>query len=174
MIYPIREDTLFFKNFLAEKDLTDLELLEIGTGNGQLAITAAKKGAKVTATDIHEPSLKETKRKALEEGIEENIELVKSNLFSEINSKFDIIIFNPPYLPGEKAYEGRTWKGGKEGIEITERFLNQVNDYLKSDSEAYIIASNKANIEKLIERYNLSIESEKKLWFEKLLLLKSK
>jgi len=165
-IYEPSEDSYFMLNCL-EKLLEKKKLkkaLEIGTGSGVIAFKIADKVEKVLATDINPYAIKiaEKKRKIL--GIK-NIEFKESNLFEKVNEKFDLIFFNPPYLPGK---EDVVWSGGEKGQEIIENFLNQVRKYLKKDGIAMILLSSFNEVKKLKEKYMLKKFQEKKLWFETL------
>lgn len=77
-------------------------VLEIGTGTGALAILAAEKSKKVIATDISEDALKCANENIVKYNLESKIEFRLGNLFSPIkeDEKFDIILFNPPFLNG--------------------------------------------------------------------------
>ncbi|HEC89110.1 MAG TPA: methyltransferase domain-containing protein, partial [Thermoplasmatales archaeon] len=69
--------------------------LDMGCGTGIVAIHLANAGCNVTAADIKEKALENTRENAERNGVK--IRIVKSDLFSNIDGKFDIIVFNPPY-----------------------------------------------------------------------------
>jgi HemK-related putative methylase len=141
MVYEPAEDS-----FLIKKEVERLAkgaVLEIGTGSGILAKTAAKskKVKSVVAVDI--------KKEAIEYCIDNikdrKIKFIASDLFSKVpKQKFDTIIFNPPYLPAER---GESWdiatevSGGKHGYELTEKFIAEVNDYLEPDGIVLLLFS---------------------------------
>ncbi|MCD6370592.1 MAG: DUF2431 domain-containing protein [Thermoplasmata archaeon] len=137
MPYPISEDTLLLLKHLK----CGRKTLEMGTGNGIIAIECAKSGSKVVAVDIDPEAIEELKLKSKKEGL--RIEARVSNLFQNVSGRFDVIIFNPPYLPGNpKELEDLQWAGGgKFGDEIIMRFLSQAKDYLSPEGEIYIILS---------------------------------
>lgn len=168
MTYPVREDTLLLKSVLRELELKDLSVLEIGTGSGEIAVEAAKRGAKVTATDINLSALNKAKEKATENSV--NIEFVQSDLFEEIEGVFDIILFNPPYLPGQRK-DKDSLVGGEDGTEVIEEFLSEADQYLKETGTAYFITSDLSDRENLHE-YGVKTVRSEKLWFEKLHLEK--
>jgi release factor glutamine methyltransferase len=78
--------------------------LDIGTGCGNLALCLAKINPhwKITATDISQKALKIVKKNAIVHQVK-NLKIVRSNLFNNLNDKYNIIITNPPYL-SEKGY----------------------------------------------------------------------
>jgi len=170
-VYKPGEDTYLLLNYLEKQDLEDKKFLDMGTGNGKIALKAAKKGAKVTAADINSEAINYARQKAKQKGLK--IEFVESDLFENIEDKYDIIAFNPPYLPGKKGLgDEKIWRGGEKGIETTEQFLNAVNDYLRPSGSAFVIASSRAEIDDLKEEFDLTVVDEKNIWFEQLQLLK--
>lgn len=170
-VYPVREDTLLLKRNLERQDLEGKKVLEIGTGNGENTITAAKKNAETTATDINTEAIQHVNERLEKQNLQ--ADLIQTNLFKDIDDKFDLVVFNPPYLKGEKGIgDEKMWRGGKTGLETPEKYLNQVTDYLKEDGVAWIILSNNTNHQKLMEKHGLAQIDEKKLWFETIHLLK--
>ena len=165
--YPPSEDTfLLLDNLRCGK-----EVLEIGTGSGIIAMECAKRGSEVTAVDIDENAIAELKKRAEEEGIK--IHAFLSDLFENVTGKFDTIIFNPPYLPGDaKEIEDLQWAGGGEhGDEIIMRFLSDAWRYLKDGGEIYIILSSFNRIEKMKKfPYRFELLAELKLSFHKIFL----
>ncbi len=177
--YLPREDSFL----LAEqvKKYAKGNCLDLGTGSGILALAAAKKANKVVATDIDKKALEFCKKNIKNK----KISFVQSDLFNKIKGKFDTIIFNPPYLPAVKREPkelARKISGGKKGYELLEKFLNQVNEYLKPNGKILIVFSsltNKARIDQIIKENLLESKllSTKRLFFETLyvyLIQKSK
>lgn len=76
----------------------EIKVLEIGTGSGciSIALKKEKQDLDITATDISKKALKVAKRNAKENEVD--IKFVNTNLYDGINSKFDVIISNPPYI----------------------------------------------------------------------------
>ncbi len=168
MIYSPSDDSYLFAETI-KKYAKNKSLLDIGSGSGIIAETALKAGAKsVLASDINPESIKLLKSKG--------VPAVKSDLFSKIKGKFDIITFNPPYLPQDKREDKesrRATTGGKEGDETIIKFLKQVKSHLNNNGFILIIMSNltpKVKIINLLKKlkYKNSIISQKSLFFEKL------
>ena len=150
----------------------DEDILEIGCGSGIISIHCAKNGANVTAVDINQNALNLTKRNAEKNNISLNIK--KSDLFDSIKEDFDVIIFNPPYLPKTDNMEiDDRWDGGKKGDETLVKFLSIAKKYLKEDGRIYICYSDKApldRINKIIEKdYRKISEKSKRFRFEKII-----
>lgn len=74
-----------------------INILDIGTGSGCIAITLSKNtNSKITATDISDKALSVAKTNSKLNNT--NIDFIKSDIFSNIKDKYDVIISNPPYI----------------------------------------------------------------------------
>lgn len=173
MIYEPEEDS-----FLLEKEVKKLakgNVLDIGTGSGIQAKSAAKKKSvkKVLAIDIQKDVIAHCKKTSKSK----KITFKQSNLFQKVKGKFDTIIFNPPYLPAEAKLKDITLEGGKKGYEIAEKFIKQANDYLKDDGTILLLISSLTNPKKVEEilvqnLFDFKIISKKHIFFEDLLVYK--
>lgn len=74
------------------------DILEIGTGSGCISIAIKKEleNCNITATDISKDALEVATNNAKENNAE--INFINTNIYDEINKKFDCIISNPPYI----------------------------------------------------------------------------
>jgi len=124
--------------------------LDMGCGTGIIAIHLAKAGCDVTAVDINERALENTRENAKINKVK--IKIVKSNLFLNVEGKFDVIAFNPPYLPTYN--EDIAWDGGREGIETIVSFLEQAENYLKRRGVIYLVMSSLDNVERVLKKFN--------------------
>ena len=92
-------------------------------------------------------------------------------MFENIKGKFDLIIFNPPYLPRDKREDEESalsTTGGKKGYEILERFINQLKPHLNKDGKALIVFSSltkKKKVDSIIRnnKLNFKLLEEKKI-----------
>ena len=149
-VYEPREDSYLLQKYVEKYCEVD-SVLDIGTGSGIQAITAAKKAKGVIASDINPEAVEQAKLSASINKIK-NIEFVESDLFENIpKKKFDMIIFNPPYLPKLKRVEDIALFTGKRGSETTIRFLDQVSEYLKNDGLILLISSSITNQKKVLD-----------------------
>lgn len=155
-VYDPAEDTFIILENI-ELNKSDC-VLEIGTGCGIIALECAKRVCNVIATDISPFAINCAKRNYIKNKnlLNANIEFRQGDLFSVIENKeeFDVIIFNPPYLPTNSNKKIKSWlnfafDGGKDGIATTKRFLNEVIRYLNKIGKAYFIFSSYSNQEKL-------------------------
>src|SRR3989338_4349986 len=150
-VYEPQEDSFL----LAEqvKKYAKGNVLDMGTGSGIQAITAAKcvNVKAVTAVDVNPSAVKMANANALKGGVR-NIEFLESNIFSALNGrKFDTIIFNPPYLPADIMAKDVALDGGKKGYEVLGKFIEGVNDFLKEDGIVLFIFSSLTNKKKIDE-----------------------
>lgn len=173
-IYKPKEDT----ELLAENiEIKENEcVLDIGTGSGVLVLIAAKNASNVLGVDIDEEAVKIANKNAKSNGIR-NVEFKKSDLFKNIESKFDVIIFNPPYLPVEN--ENKIWSGGKTGRKIIEKFAKNVKNYLKRNGRIYLVISSLTgveNVKKLFKEKGFKVKEKasKKIFWEKLVVFEIK
>ncbi len=170
MIYDPHDDSFLLQQqvqvFARHK-----HVLDMGTGSGLQAKAALKAEAKsVLAVDIDEDAVAYCKKKG--------IDAIKSDLFEKISddSQFDLIVFNPPYLPkskGEDADSERITTGGYHGDELTLKFLEQALLHLTDGGVILIIVSDLARLDRLeafIKANKLvkTVVSRKKLFMEEL------
>lgn len=90
----VSEDTKMLAELAAFEYFGGCNVLDVGTGTGYIAILLAKLGARADATDINEKALAVAKENARMNNAYVNF--FYSDLFSNVNKKYDIIIFNPP------------------------------------------------------------------------------
>jgi len=145
-------------------------VLDMGTGSGIQAVTAAAKDnvVRVVAVDINPEALETTKRRAAETGVLDKLTLIQSDLFERVEGRFDWILFNAPYLPSEAGLEDPTWAGGERGAEVTERFLAAAHDHLQPGGSILLVYSSETSFKGDRYGYEWRILGEKRLFFETL------
>jgi release factor glutamine methyltransferase len=172
-IYEPAEDSYLMVETLKEeipkllKKNPELKLLEIGIGSGINLETAKKAGVNannITGSDINP--------KAVEHCRKLGFNCVVSDLFENIKGKYDLIIFNPPYLPEDKREPKNSrivTTGGKKGSEVIIKFLRQAKNHLNEKGKIFVITSSlSANIDFSKLGYGTKEIASKKLFFEKL------
>ena len=171
-IYSPEQDSFLLSEVLEQqipfliKENKNLKVLEIGIGSG-IQLQALKKcGVKnIFGVDINSEAVEFCKKLGFG--------CVKSNLFENIKGKFDLIIFNPPYLPNEEK-EPETSKlittGGKKGGELINKFLFQARKHLNKNGRIFLITS---SLTKGInwQDFQKKILAKKKIFFEELYCL---
>jgi len=163
MIYEPREDSHLIKKYIKNYS-KNKKVLDIGTGSGILAKEARKYTKNVTASDINKECLKNLK----------GIKTIYSDLFEKIKGKFDLIIFNPPYLPLDKREDEESalsTTGGIKGYETLERFLNELKFHLNKDGKALIVFSSltkKRKVDTMIRKnsFKFKLLEEKRIPYE--------
>lgn len=129
---------IYRENFYPEY----VKILDIGTGCGNISISLAKniENSYIVGVDISKKSLKISKENAKLNKVDKKTDFKYSNIFSNINEKFDIIVSNPPYiskndyknLQREIKYEPkRSIIAGKDGLEVIRKILNESGKFLK-------------------------------------------
>ncbi len=122
-----------------------LEILDIGTGSGCLAISLSKEyiNSSIKAIDVSSRALAVAKKNIKKNNSENQIQLEKIQ-FEKINNKFDLIVSNPPYLSEEEYLECEdeirkfepkiALVGGKDGLKFYEIFANKLHMIMKKNS----------------------------------------
>jgi len=176
-VYEPREDSYLLQECIPQ-NLKGKKILDMGTGSGILAITAAKNGGDVTAVDISPEALKAAEKNAKRQNVK--IKFILSDLFENIAEKYDLIIFNPPYVPenefDEKVGTSRIYSGGKSGREVLERFIKDVKRFLSENGEILIVISSLTGEKETFELFRKAsfeariVVREKVPWEELLVL----
>jgi release factor glutamine methyltransferase len=176
-IYPPMEDTFLMMDSLKEEFVkNNKSFLEIGAGSGIISLTAHPFFRKVMSVDIDENVIDHLEIIKKKYSLE-NQTIVQSDLFSNVlDEKFDVIVFNPPYVPSEEV-EVLSTDGGEDGSEIILRFIPQLPNFLKEDGVCYLLVSSHNNLDEIYYEltYNqLSFKKvlEKNIFFENLIVLK--
>jgi len=148
-------------------------VLDMGTGSGILAIAAAKAGCSVTAVDINPEAIITAKANAKVAGVK--ITFVKSDLFKNVKGTFDLIVFNPPYVPTEPNekldMESAAWDGGKDGLSVTNEFLKHAKGFLKPGGRILLLVSTIGDKEPKLPGFKTKVKKKESLFFEKLWVL---
>jgi release factor glutamine methyltransferase len=153
-------------------------VLDLGCGSGIQGLNALFKGAKKTVfSDINPKALKSAEKNVLNAGLINSSEFIESNLFSNINQKFDVIIFNPPYVLSEEI-KFKELDGGINGRIVLNKFLNEFDLYLNEKGMIFFLQSNLNDLnetKKILELkgFNYEIIARKKLFFEELIVIKA-
>ncbi|MDH5481372.1 MAG: methyltransferase [Candidatus Bathyarchaeota archaeon] len=182
-VYEPAEDSFLFAERLAVS-MND-SVLDVGTGCGILGVTAAAKAAKVVAVDINPSAVRCAKENAELNGVAVKMFFVQSDLFAPLRSeeKFDLILFNAPYVPVDVAEDdswlGRAWAGGTSGRQIMDSFICESPKYLRRDGRVFLMQSTLSDVEETLRRFaksglKASVVAERALpFFETVVLVKA-
>jgi release factor glutamine methyltransferase len=167
--------TKILLKYLDKQTLAGKRFLELGAGSGLIAFYAAKKGAKVTASDIN-PIAIEYLEKNRQRNKDLQIDIILSDLFTEIpESRFDIIAINPPYFrKNPNSAAEYAWYCGEQG-EYFNNLFQTIGPYLHQQSQVLIILSEVCDLDmihSLARKYGwlLKVIQAHTNWIEKLLL----
>ena len=132
-----------------QPDTENIDVLDMCTGSGAIAVSIAKlcKNIKICALDISDDALEIAKKNAFEN--EANVEFFKSDMFENIskNSKFDLIVSNPPYIKEtvistlSKDVQNEphiALSGGKDGLDFYRIIANNAYKYLKYQGKVLV------------------------------------
>lgn len=173
MIYEPKEDSELLRKHVKKHAFG--RVLDVGTGSGiQIkSLLNKRKVKKIMGVDITKEAINYCKKniKSKKAGF------LVSDLFSEVKGKFNVIIFNPPYLPKDKGIDDNSLYGGRKGYEVLEKFLNSVNNYLAGEGIILVVFSsltNKEKVDQIIGRNLLEFEEleRKHFFFEDLFVYK--
>ena len=161
------EKTINYCQKKFNNNLQNINILDIGTGSGCIAITLKKElNCKVTGIDISLDALEVARNNALNNNV--NINFYQSDIFSNIKEKYDVIISNPPYIKEDeeimdivKNNEPHLALYAKnEGLYFYEEILKNCSKYL---NDKFLICfeigyTQGQAIKKLAQKYLTNIE----------------
>ncbi len=182
-VYKPAEDTFLLAHNLSLNE--GEKVLDMGTGCGVLAMLAAEKASKVVGVDINPHAVACAKKNAELNGVAAKIETRLGDLFDavEVDEKFDLIVFNAPYLPVEhhegKSWIEKAWAGGTMGRTVIDRFIDKVSKYLTKNGRIMLVQSSLSNVEETLKRFSqqklhVAKVGEEKLAFEKIVLIEAR
>lgn len=184
-MYEPAEDSFLLKECVSEfcKGKKLENVLDMGTGTGIQGFSMVDYTEFVLACDIDKEACKLVKDEIIEKGLSNKMESICSDLFSNVprrfQGKFDLMMFNAPYLSkGEDDYADTELYGGAFGIHVTEKFLEQAKEFLSEAGVIFFVASSLAKLE-LLEKfmtkqnYNFEIIKKKHISFEDIIVYKA-
>lgn len=137
-----RSDTEILVDTVLKYASSDMQVLDICTGSGAIAVTlAVVSGCKVTASDISEKALKVASMNAKNHNAD--VDFVLSDMFRDIHGTYDIIVSNPPYIAtGEletldamvRTYDPViALDGGADGLDFYREIERHATEHLSAD-----------------------------------------
>ena len=117
-------------------------VLDMGTGSGILAVKAAQTASEVLAVDINPEAAKYALMNVRTNGAEHRVTVLRGDMFGPVKrcQKFDVILFNPPYLEGspESPIDFALMDPGRS---LLHKFLLEAKDYLSPGGYVQILYS---------------------------------
>ncbi|MDG5775001.1 HemK2/MTQ2 family protein methyltransferase [Haloarculaceae archaeon H-GB2-1] len=149
-VYGAAEDSILLADAAVDDVSPEERVLDVGTGSGYVAARVAETGAEVVGTDVNPHAC----LKARDEGVE----VVRGNLADPFrDGAFDVVLFNPPYLPTPPEKEWDDWmehalSGGDDGRRVIDPFLDTVGRVLAPDGEVLLLISTLTGVEEVRDR----------------------
>ncbi len=151
-----------------------VKILDIGTGSGCIAITLNKllDDSDVTGVDISSEALEVAKENNISNNA--NVKFIESDLFSNVNERYDVIISNPPYISYDEEIMNIVWNNEPHlalyapdnGLYFYDKIIKDSSKYL---NDKFIMAfeigyKQGEDIVKIVNKYykdtNISVEKD--------------
>jgi len=141
-VYAPAEDTWLLLRAATKECHDGDRVLEVGCGSGIISHSLSER-AGVLATDINPHAVRASR--------ELGIEVVRTDLGGGISGRFDLILFNPPYLPTTPEERLDDWlecalDGGPDGRAVITRFLTVVRRVLAPGGRVLLLVSSLTGI----------------------------
>jgi release factor glutamine methyltransferase len=173
-VYDPGEDSFLLVDAALREARPNDRALEVGTGSGIVSLFVKDVAASVVATDISPIACKNARING--------VPVVRTDLSKGICGRFDLIIFNPPYLPtspGEKltSWLNRAFDGGPTGRDEIVRFLGGADNILSPGGRIMMVVSTLTGVDEIKKMFGghgfraVEVASEK-IPFERLVVLK--
>jgi ribosomal protein L3 glutamine methyltransferase len=150
--FYVNEDTLVprsamshkFKEFLQDVKWSNHRVLDLCTGSGCIGISLAllEESISVDLVDVSSDALMVATINIESHELTDRVRTIQSDLFTNIEGKYDFIITNPPYLPTAE-YNSQTeeykrepkiaLEAGEKGLVIVKQILNHAWKYMNPD-----------------------------------------
>lgn len=128
-VYRPSDDTLLLAKAVHAEVRRGERFLEVGCGSGYVSLVAARAGATVTCTDANPHAVALARHNAKQNGLA--VQAVETDLLAGLTGPFDVVAFNPPYLPTapDDYVPGPlnlAFDGGPDGNTVVLRFASQL------------------------------------------------
>jgi release factor glutamine methyltransferase len=176
-LYSPSDDTFLLINSLP--NYSSENVLEIGIGSGAILLNLIQKNKYVLGTDVNHLILRNTLKDIKKKYCGQGLNIVCCESASAFRDEiFDLVIFNPPYLPSNEIRD-ITVDGGRTGLEVTKSWFKESARCLKSTGVIIFIYSSVSDINILISyienlRFKTKVLSSKRLFFERLYVLEAR
>ena len=139
-------DSRFLADCLREQTLPPrATVLDLCTGSGILAVTAALRGARPVAVDVSRRAVLTVRLNARLNGV--RVRAVRGDLFGAVGSdRFDAIVSNPPYVPAATQQlptrgPERAWDAGSDGRVVLDRIIREAPAHLRPGGFLLLVSS---------------------------------
>jgi len=154
----------------------ELRILDLFAGSGFLGLSALKYFPQVVVhfADISSDAIEQIRINAqLNDIPETRYKILRSNIFSEIGERYDVILANPPYVALARINEvqpdvlknepAEALFSGKDGLDIIRKFLNKAGEYLNQEGLIFMEFDplQKQSIEQILKNKNFAFDFRK-------------
>ena len=173
-VYPPAEDTYLLLDAARGEVKPDDRVLEVGTGSGLIARELGTAARFIVATDINPHAARSARDKG--------IAAVRTDLLCCIRGPFDLVLFNPPYLPTRPEERVDDWleyalDGGATGRDTIARFLADSGRVLAPGGRILLLVSSLTGLPEvtgmaLARGYSAEVVREQAVEAERLFVLR--
>lgn len=157
-VYRPQGDTWLLRRALADAGtIRPSRVLDIGTGTGALAVTAAAAGARhVTAVDVSAAARMNARVNARVRGLP--VRVVGGDALARTYARpFDLVLANPPYVPAASDVvptrgPERAWDAGRDGRAVIDRLCERVPDLLTPGGSLLMVQSELSDVDLSVRR----------------------
>lgn len=172
-VYDPGEDSYLLVEAALKEVRQGEKVLEIGTGSGVVSFFLSDT-AEVVATDINPFACLNARLNG--------VQVIRTDLFDGVCGTFDVVIFNPPYLPTPDedrldSWLNRAFDGGPDGRREIDRFLAKIHEILPAGGRVLTVFSSLTGISQVMDTFrqhgfSAEIVGSEKVSFELLIVLK--
>ena len=150
--------------------------LEIGVGTGVVTEKMASRNFYTIGVDIDWNAILETKKRLTNLSLLDKVDLICCDGGAPFREGvFELIAFNPPYLPSNEIIDN-TIDGGEEGISVIESILDNTLCLIRRDGRMLLLISSFSNYEEFMHNlkkkgYEPTIKKQKHIFFEDIYLI---
>lgn len=174
-VYQPAEDSHLLATTAAERVASDHRVLDVGTGSGYVAaLVQEATGASVVGVDLNPLACAEAR--------DRGVSVLRGDLVAPFRrGTFDVVCFNPPYLPSAPDGVWDDWMeaavtGGDDGRAVIEEFLDDVGRVLRHNGTVYLLISTVTGLDEVQyiadeAGFETPVIAEESHSFEKLVVL---
>ncbi|MGH8220313.1 MAG: methyltransferase, partial [Steroidobacteraceae bacterium] len=135
----MRTGAFFARALQSDPLLNGADVLDLGTGSGICAVVAARRASSVAAVDLSRAAVHCAYINVVLSDLEDKVEVLLGDLYGPISGRrFDLILFNPPFVRGRPRDEADlAWRS----LDVAERFAAGLDDHLSPSGSALLLLS---------------------------------